>query len=100
MKIADSVQSLQLPSKLTSPDKSNPSENRQSFVDMLKKAVGEVNRLQADANKAVEKVASGKEIDIHNTMIAMEKAGVSFQLVMQLRNKTLEAYQEVMRMQV
>ena len=100
MKVADQLQNLSSPANLIKTGKSNRTEKGQTFGDMLEKAVGEVNQLQAEANKAVEKVAEGKEIDIHNTMIALEKAGVSFQLMMQLRNKTLEAYQEVMRMQV
>lgn len=100
MKVADQLQNLSSSANMINTGKSDQTENKHTFGDILKKAVGEVNQLQAEANNAVEKVAEGKEIDIHNTMIALEKAGVSFQLMMQLRNKTLEAYQEVMRMQV
>ena len=71
-----------------------------SFGEMLKSHLVEVNHLQTSADAAAQKLASGQEKDIHNTMIAMEKAGVSLQLTMQVRNKVLEAYQEIMRMQV
>lgn len=71
-----------------------------SFGEMLKSHLTEVNHLQTSADTAVRKLASGQDKDIHNTMIAMEKAGVAFQLTMQVRNKVLEAYQEIMRMQV
>ena len=71
-----------------------------SFGQMLKSTLSEVNHLQHNADDAVQKLATGQNKDIHNTMIAMEKAGVAFQLTMQVRNKMLEAYQEVMRMQV
>jgi flagellar hook-basal body complex protein FliE len=73
---------------------------KSSFGDMLKSHLAEVNHLQNSADTAVQKLASGQDKDIHNTMIAMEKAGVAFQLTMQVRNKVLEAYQEIMRMQV
>jgi flagellar hook-basal body complex protein FliE len=78
------------------------SENAQqnSFGGMLKSHLAEVNQLQNSADIAAQKLASGQDKDIHNTMIAIEKAGVAFQLTMQVRNKVLEAYQEIMRMQV
>jgi flagellar hook-basal body complex protein FliE len=72
----------------------------QSFGEMLKSHLTEVNHIQTSADIAVQKLASGQDKDIHNTMIAMEKASVAFQLTMQVRNKMLEAYQEIMRMQV
>ncbi|MBI5590611.1 MAG: flagellar hook-basal body complex protein FliE [Deltaproteobacteria bacterium] len=73
---------------------------KNTFGDMLKNHLAEVNHLQNSADIAAQNLASGQDKDIHNTMIAMEKAGVAFQLTMQVRNKVLEAYQEIMRMQV
>ena len=73
---------------------------KDSFGGILKSHLTEVNHLQNSADIAAQKLASGQDKDIHNTMIAMEKAGVAFQLTMQVRNKVLEAYQEIMRMQV
>jgi flagellar hook-basal body complex protein FliE len=81
-----------------SPLKDNVQEK--SFGEILKSHLVEVNHLQTSADAAAQKLASGQDKDIHNTMIAMEKAGVAFQLTMQVRNKVLEAYQEIMRMQV
>ena len=81
------------------PD-TNASTQKASFGKFLKRAISEMNQLHQKANSAANQVASGQEVDIHNTIIAMEKADVSFQLMMQVRNKALEAYQEVMRMQV
>lgn len=71
-----------------------------SFGQMLKNQLNDVNHLQNSADTAVQNLATGQDKDIHNTMIAMEKAGVAFQMTMQVRNKMIEAYQEVMRMQV
>ena len=53
-----------------------------------------------DADREVEKLAKMETQDIHNTMIAIEKADLSFQLMMQVRNKIISAYEEIMRMQV
>ncbi|HEN21118.1 MAG: flagellar hook-basal body complex protein FliE [Deltaproteobacteria bacterium] len=75
-------------------------EGGKSFSEMLKNSIGEVNRLQEEADVAVKDLAAGKGKDIHETMIALEKASVSFQMMMQVRNKIIGAYEEIMRMQV
>jgi len=71
-----------------------------SFGTMLKSAIGEVARLQQEADDAIQDLAAGKNLDIHRTMIALEKADISFQLMMQVRNKIIAAYEEIIRMQV
>jgi len=62
--------------------------------------MGEVNELQQKAEQAIQQLAGEGKGDLQETMIAIEKADVSFRLMMQIRNKVLEAYQEIMRMQV
>ncbi|MDO9462592.1 MAG: flagellar hook-basal body complex protein FliE [Deltaproteobacteria bacterium] len=69
------------------------------FGDQLKKYLSEVNELQQVADKKVEELASGQNANLHETLIAVEKAGISFRMVMQVRNKIISAYEEVMRMQ-
>lgn len=76
------------------------SEKDTGFGNVLKEAIGEVDKLQKEAGEAINDMVVGKERDIHKTMIALEKAEVSFQLMMQVRNKIISAYEEVMRMQV
>ncbi|WP_051327923.1 flagellar hook-basal body complex protein FliE [Desulfatirhabdium butyrativorans] len=71
-----------------------------SFGEMLKNTLSEVNREQNSADDAVKNLATGRDKDIHHTMIEMEKASVSLNLMMQVRNKVLDAYQEIMRMSV
>lgn len=71
-----------------------------SFGEMLKGAIGDVAKLQSEADEAIQELAAGENKDIHRTMIALEKADVSFQLMMQVRNKVIAAYEEIMRMQV
>lgn len=77
-----------------------PTKGEKSFGEVLKASIKEVNRLQGAANHAIEELALGETKNIHETMIALEKAEISFKLMFQVRNKILEAYQEVMRMGV
>lgn len=70
------------------------------FGKILKDSIHTVDRLQHEADTAIEDLSTGREADIHKTMIAMEKADISFQMVMQVRNKLVAAYEEVIRMQV
>jgi len=70
----------------------------QSFQQILKNSLQEANDLQLQANNAIQQLTSGNRENIHETMIAIEKANISFQLIMQVRNKILDAYQEIMRM--
>jgi flagellar hook-basal body complex protein FliE len=67
---------------------------------LLKNAVESVNAMQHEAGRLEDAVANGENVNIHQAVIAGEKAGLSFQLLMQVRNKMIDAYQEVMRMQV
>jgi len=70
------------------------------FQNHLKNALGEVNELQQKADKAIQTLVGEGKGDLHDTMIALEKADVSFRLMMQIRNKVIDAYQEILRMQV
>ena len=71
-----------------------------SFADTLAQSLDKVNKLQKEADVAIQDFATGDTRNIHETMIAVSKADVAFRLTMQVRNKMVEAYQEVMRLQV
>ena len=71
-----------------------------SFADMLGKMVQEVNTKHAAASEAVSGVVTGENVPLHQAMIAIEEASVSFQLMVEVRNKLVESYQELMRMQI
>jgi flagellar hook-basal body complex protein FliE len=71
-----------------------------SFGSVLKDSLAQVNQLQHDADHAISDLATGGPTSLHDTMLALEKADLSFRLMMQVRNKIVEAYQEVLRMQV
>lgn len=72
----------------------------ESFADSLKKAVNTVDALQKDADVKMQELATGKSQNIHETMIAAEKADIALKLMVQVRNKIIDAYQEIMKMQV
>ena len=72
----------------------------QSFSDMLSKSLIEVNSMQVEANKAIQKLASGQTKNIHETMLAVENAEIAFKTMNQVRMKVIEAYKEIMRMQM
>jgi flagellar hook-basal body complex protein FliE len=71
-----------------------------SFGETLNKAITDVNSLQQEAGDAAKRLVAGQPIDLHEVMIAAEKARTSFDLLMEIRNKTIDMYREIMRMQV
>jgi flagellar hook-basal body complex protein FliE len=71
-----------------------------SFGRILTDSLDKVNRLQLEADANVQELVTGEQTDIHQTMISLEKASVSFELLMQIRNKLLAAYEKIMRTQV
>jgi flagellar hook-basal body complex protein FliE len=71
-----------------------------AFGTVLKDSLAQVNRLQTEADGAIQSLATGGTATLHDTMLAVQKAELSFRLMMQVRNKIVEAYQEVLRMQV
>jgi flagellar hook-basal body complex protein FliE len=75
-------------------------QKKASFVEDFKKTLEQVSKSQKDADNAMTKAASGGPEQIHETMIKLEEAGVSMRLLLKVRSKALDAYQEIMRMQV
>lgn len=71
-----------------------------SFQEFFADAVAQTNGVQMQAQEAQRRLLVGESDDLHGVMIAMEKAGLAFQLTLSVRNKVIEAYQEVMRMQI
>jgi flagellar hook-basal body complex protein FliE len=71
-----------------------------SFSSMLGKMISEVNTEQANAAKSVSALQGGQSVSLPHAVISMEEANVSFQLMVQVRNHLLDAYQEIMKMQV
>ncbi|MDP4179489.1 MAG: flagellar hook-basal body complex protein FliE [Bacillota bacterium] len=82
--------------------KNDPKTNDQglNFADMLNNALNNVNDLQLQSEQLGDDLATGKTDNIHEVLIATEKADISLQLTMQIRNKLMDAYSEIMRMQI
>ncbi len=76
------------------------SAQSQGFQEMIAEYLDETNRVQLEAGDAINKLATGEVEDIHEVMIALEKSRVSLELVMEIRSKLLDAYRELMRMQL
>lgn len=72
----------------------------ESFANTLKEAIGSVNALQKSADVQAQQLATGKNQNLHETMIATEKADIALRLMVSVRNKVIDAYHEVMKMQV
>jgi flagellar hook-basal body complex protein FliE len=70
------------------------------FQTALKDAIASINNIQQGANQAVDALVTGQSQNIHQAMIALQQADMSFQLMMQIRNKLVAAYEEIQRMQI
>lgn len=81
--------------------KNNPNEvPGTTFSDILRNSVEKVNELQTQANTSIHELVAGRTKNIHETLLTIERADNSLKLMMQVRNKILDAYREIMRMQV
>lgn len=90
---------LQLP-EIARPRTPAKPEEGGSFGDMLKSAISTANELQKQSDVEIQKLMTGETQDLHTTLMAVQKADLSFQMMMQVRNKIVQAYQEIMRMPV
>jgi len=86
------------------PDAQGPAsaagQGGSGFMTSLKDAIAKANEIQIEASKEVDKLMTGESQSVHQTMIALQKADVSFQMMMQVRNKIVQAYEEIQRIQV
>jgi flagellar hook-basal body complex protein FliE len=86
--------------EIGSPGKPGEIGDGKSFGEFLQESIGNVNKLQQDANIAMEKLASGESQNLHETLLAVEKADMSFRTMNQVRTKVIDAYREIMKMQI
>lgn len=73
---------------------------RTSFAETLRGALGEVDRLQGQRDETVRATVAGQVNDAHDVMVAVEESQLAFELLLEVRNRLLESYQEIMRLQV
>jgi flagellar hook-basal body complex protein FliE len=91
------IEQITMPSAMDVSSSRKPNE---SFLEVLKDSVKKVNELQKQADAAIDDLIMGNSKDIAQTVIMMEKAEIAFRLMTQVRNKIVQAYEEIMRMQV
>ena len=86
------------------PEEVRPAQSQgkpgERFADFLKDAIREVDDLQTESAGAINQLLQGEVKDVHSAMLALQRADLSFQLMMQVRNKIVQAYEDIMRMQV
>jgi len=75
------------------------SQKQPQFVDTLKQTLHQAQKIQSEADQKVSAMATGQGVDIQSTMVAVEKASLSFELAMEVRNKIVQAYRDVYNMQ-
>lgn len=73
-------------------------KSKKSFLEFLGESIEKINQLQLEADKMVTAFSIGEDVDIHNVMLAVERASLSLSVITEIRNRALEAYQEIMRM--
>lgn len=89
-----------LQQSLTQSTAIKDSAGKDDFGQLLMDAIKEVNRSQLDAAKMQQDLMAGRKVEYHDVIFAMERASLSMQLTIQVRNKLLEAYQEIQRLQI
>lgn len=88
------------PSQMRTAKPAPSSVEGKSFKDVLTESISEVQRLQTEADTTIKKLVAGEIKDVTEAVVAVEKADVSFQTMMAVRNKIVAAYEEIMRMQL
>mgnify|MGYP000352496320 FL=1 len=82
------------------PETSSSSAPGESFATTLNEAIGQVNQLHQVADQKTQALTTGKTDNVADVMLASEKADIALRVMVQVRNKIIDAYQEIMRMQV
>jgi flagellar hook-basal body complex protein FliE len=77
-----------------------PGQENSNFKDVLMKNIEQVNKLQQDAQSAIEDLATGKRDDVTGVLMAKQKADLAFQMLVQVRNKMVSAYEEIKQIRV
>lgn len=75
-------------------------ENQDSFSDLLTKAINGVDETMKVSETKIQDYVAGKTDNVHDVMISMQRAQLSFQLLVEVRNKAIETYNEISRMQI
>jgi flagellar hook-basal body complex protein FliE len=91
---------LMQPGRIAGPGAPGQVEGGQSFKDFLVQSIQDVNSMQAAADKAVEKLATGGDVNPAEVLTAVQKADIAFQMMVQVRNKLVDAFTEIKNLQI
>lgn len=94
------IESASLDNRIKAEPTASSKDAGPTFADTLKEAIGSVNQLSLDADRKAQELSTGKTDDIAGVMMAAEKADIALRAMVQVRNKIIDAYQEIMKMQV
>ena len=94
------LQKLGVPQDDSATPTPAPGDATPDFLELVKGFVGNVNDISLHSGKTIEAFAAGEITDIHQVMVAVQEAGLALDLLLEIRNRTLEAFQEIMRLQV
>ena len=75
-------------------------QTEQNFSDFIKSTINQVNESQAQGDLSIQKLHNGEAQNLHDVMISVEQADISLRMLVQIRNKAIQAYEEIMRMQI
>jgi flagellar hook-basal body complex protein FliE len=98
----NAINPVSIPSSLPVPSLAKPeaSQGSGSFKDLLLNSIQEVNTMQQAADRAVEQLATGGDVNPAEVLTAVQKADIAFRMMMQIRNKIVQAYQEVQNIRI
>lgn len=96
----DAIKAVSLAATQAASPATEVSRARSSFGDIIQSMVAGADAQQQNADQAMQQLHAGGEKNLHEAMLSMEKADISLRYMIQVRNKAIEAYQEIMRMQV
>lgn len=94
------IDSISANSVVNATTDSSSKNTSSSFADLLTKSLNEVNELQIAADNAIKEIATGKMDNIQDAVMAIEKADISMRLLLEVKNKAVQAYNQIMNMQV
>ncbi len=80
--------------------KGEKEQGKVDFSEVLKSALNDVSNVEKTAEEQIKQAITGDDANVHKTLIAVEKADLSFKLMMEIRNKLMDAYNEIMRIRV
>lgn len=100
MATIDSIKGLSTAELLSKKSAGSAENSSTDFAQELKNALGNVNQMQVEGEKAMSDIATGSVKDLHQAAIAIDKAEISMKLMLEVRNKALSAYKEITRTQM